>query len=109
MANERDLDKLGTVLAISNQVNRDMLEVVKKQQAMMDSQHNALKKNYEKMNELLTGQQKRQADIIKIALGAVVAIVICSCITCVVLSSKIDSGVEVLRHENTQATSARLP
>ena len=27
-----DLDKLGTVLAVANQINRDMLEILKKQQ-----------------------------------------------------------------------------
>lgn len=102
------LDKLGTVLAVANQINRDMLDVVKHQQEMMDSQHQALKENYEDMRVLLDGQQKRQADIIHVALAAVVAIVICSCLTFYGLARRIDSGVEVLRNDYQTSASARL-
>ncbi len=108
MNSEKDLDKLGTVLAVTNSINRDMLNMLKSQQEMMKSQHEELKNNYFEMRTLLDRQQKRQAGIIAMAIVGVVAVVICSCVTFARLADRIDSGVEVLRHEHQQATSEGL-
>lgn len=105
---ERNLDKLGTVLAVTNQINRDMLTMLKEQQDMMKSQNNELKKNYGEMRELLDRQQKRQAGIIAVAIVGVVAVVICSCVTFAKLADRIDSGVEVLQNVYSQTASTRL-
>lgn len=102
------LDKLGTVLAVANEINKDMLSMLKSQQEMMVSQHNELKNNYYEMRTLLDRQQKRQAGIIAMAIVGVVAVVICSCVTFAKLADRIDSGVEVLQHEYTATASKRL-
>ncbi len=106
--NERDLDKLGTVLAVTNQINRDMLDMLKSQQDIMKSQHDELKKNYYEMRTLLERQQKRQAGIIAMAIIGVVAVVVCSCVTFSGLADRIDSGVEVLQHDYRTQASTRL-
>lgn len=104
----KDLDKLGTVLAVTNQINRDMLEMLKSQQELMKSQHDELKNNYYEMRSLLDRQQKRQAGIIAIAIIGVVAVVVCGCVTFTKLAH-IDSGVEVLQNAHSQAAGTRLP
>jgi len=106
---DKDLDKLGTVLAVTNSITRDMLNALKAQQEMMASQQAELKDNYIEMRRLLDRQQRRQASIIAMAIVGVVAVVICSCLTFSRLADRIDTGVEVLRNEHQQATSARLP
>ncbi|MCQ2282385.1 MAG: hypothetical protein MJZ99_07155 [Bacteroidales bacterium] len=103
------MNKLGTVLAVTNQINRDMLDMLKEQQKMMKSQHDELKLNYYEMRSLLDRQQKRQAGIIAMAIIGVVAVVICSCVTFAKLADRIDSGVEVLRYEHQQTRGERLP
>ena len=106
--NDKDLGKLGSVLAVANQINRDMLEMLKSQQKMMEKQHAELTSNYTEMRNLLDRQQKRQAGIIMTAIVGVVAVVICSCLTFSRLADRIDHGVEVLRHEHQQTISAGL-
>lgn len=78
MSDDKDLGKLGAVLAVANQINRDMLDMLKSQQEMMQSQHEELKNNYYEMRTLLERQQKRQAGIIAMAIVGVVAVVVCS-------------------------------
>ena len=109
MSEEKDLGKLGVVLAVANQINRDMLDMLKSQQEMMQSQHEELKNNYYEMRTLLERQQKRQAGIIAMAIVGVVAVVVCSCVTFTRLADRIDNGLEGLRHEYTTTASARLP
>lgn len=109
MTEEKDLDKLGTVLAVANTINRDMLNMLKAQQEMMVSQHNELKDNYLEMRNLLDRQQKRQAGIILTAIVGIVAVVICGFVTFARLADRIDSNVEVLRNDYKAATSTKLP
>lgn len=103
MSDDKDLGKLGAVLAVANQINRDMLDMLKSQQEMMQSQHEELKNNYYEMRTLLERQQKRQAGIIAMAIVGVVAVVVCSCVTFTRLADRIDNGLEGLRHEYTTA------
>lgn len=105
---DKNLDKLGTVLAVANEINRDMLTMLRSQQSMMQSQHDELKSNYYEMRALLERQQKRQSGIIAMAIIGVVAVVICSCVTFSKLADRIDSGVEVLRNVHPPAASERL-
>lgn len=109
MPNEHDLGKLGSVLAVANQINRDMLDMLKSQQDMMKSQHDELKNNYYEMRTLLERQQQRQAGIIAMAIIGVVAVVVCSCVTFTRLADRIDSGVEVLQYEHQSTAGQRLP
>lgn len=105
---DKAIDKLGTVLAVANEINKDMLTMLRSQQEMMQAQQTELKNNYYEMRMLLDRQQKRQAGIIVTAIVGVVAVVICSCVTFTKLAERIDSGVEVLRNVHQQAISERL-
>lgn len=98
MNRKKDLDKLGTVLAVSNQIHRDMLEMLKQQQETTIAEQADLRR-------MLERQQIRQWGIILCA----IAIMAMSMYQTNSILSHVDSVMEVLQHEPQQANCERLP
>jgi len=104
-----DLAKLGTVIAVSNEIHKDML--------------NTLAKNQERLEERLERQQKRQVWMIWASLGivgmAVVVVGIAAWMTFHSLdklstqvernSYRVEQNAEALKYEIEKAHGERMP
>ena len=98
MDEEKDLDKLGTVLAVSNQIHRDMLEMLKQQQETTVAEQADLRR-------MLERQQIRQWGIIVFA----ILIMAMSMYQTHSIINHVDGVMEALQHDTQQTTSQRLP
>ena len=98
MENEKDLDKLGTVLAVSNQIHKDMLAMLKQQQETTVAEQADLRR-------MLERQQIRQWGIIVFA----ILIMAMSMYQTHSIISHVDNVMEVLQHDKQQATGERVP
>ena len=98
MAKKYEIDKLGTVLAVSNQIHRDMLSMLKQQQETTIAEQADLRR-------MLERQQLRQWGIILFA----IIIMAMSMYQTNTILNHVDAVVEVLRNEQQQTTSQRLP
>lgn len=99
-----DLDKLGTVLAVSNQIHKDMLAMLKEQQEVINAQQASTEQRQERLENMLERQQKRQWGIILFA----IFIMAMSIWQTNNLIEHVDKGVEVLRSEHQQEASKGL-
>lgn len=94
---EESLDKLGTVLAVANEINRDTLEL--------------LRDSHDKLAE----QQKRQTDILKTSMalvGGAFIIVLAALFfvgtTVCTLRDNVQKNTEAIRYVQPSQTSERL-
>ena len=98
MCEDKDLDKLGTVLAVSNQIHKDMLVMLKQQQETTIAEQADLRR-------MLERQQIRQWGIIVFA----ILIMAMSMYQTHSIISHVDNVMEVLQHDKQQATGERVP
>lgn len=97
MENDKDLDKLGTVLAVSNQIHRDMLNMLKQQQETTVAEQADLRR-------MLERQQIRQWGIIVFA----ILIMAMSMYQTRSVINHVDNVMEVLQHEHQAAIGTGL-
>ena len=101
----RDLDKLGTVLAVSNQIHKDMLAMLKEQQEIINKQQELTADGQKRLEGMLERQQVRQYGIIICA----IVIMAMSIWQTNSIISHLDRNMEVLQNEQQQEVSTRLP
>ena len=97
MENDKDLDKLGTVLAVSNQIHRDMLNMLKQQQETTVAEQADLRR-------MLERQQIRQWGIIVFA----ILIMAMSMYQTRSVINHVDNVMEALQHEHQAAIGTGL-
>lgn len=98
---EHDLEQLGIVLAVTNQINKDMLDMLREQQTMIKDEQADLRR-------MLERQQIRQWGIILCAIAIIALPMALTYMSFNKLSEHVDRGVEVLRYEHRTAADKEL-